>query len=465
MTQKIQPGYPLPSGELGEDDIVCQLVFLPDRPEYWQAFLGAYHYMTTWRAWERDEDKRGKDAAANWREAFEMTMECWRMACLEQLQQDVSDILKALEAGICCPDTDPTEGDQFTDEVEDGVGDVPQNIIDSGYADDAADWDGFADYKCMVAHIVVDSMEAKFLKLAPHVDSAAAVAGGIASVAIIITAIWTGGLSLLLAGLISSLGGVALFYDAMISGSALITLAAKISTNHDALACAFYGGDGSQDSVDDLKDEIDELFTVAEALLLKNSGLEIDSKALYAGRYDTVDTAEILEGLGYDVGDFDCSCMVTSDVSADFDSGLPDWMTSNAGYYATGGNPDGHMYMLKEKRINMTAADMMTEAGYTPEAGDVIFIDRIVCDYRNYDAYANFRIAVHHYDGSHHEHTIWIQEAQVWPTWTEYDSGELVTPVRELSITNGEYLFFENNGTGNTSTLDNLYIWFTVVKA
>ena len=315
MTQKNQPGYPLPSGDLGNDELVCQLVFLPDRPEYWQAFLGAYHYMSTWRAWERDDDKRGRDAAANWRAAFEKTMECWRMACLEQLQQDVSDILKALEAGVCCPEMDPTDGDQYTDEVEDGVGDVPQNIIDAGYADDAADWDGFDDYKCMVAHIVVDSMEAKFRKLAPHVDSASAVAGGIAAVAIIISAIWTGGLSLLLAGLISSLGGVALFYDAMISGSALETLADKIATNHDALACAFYMSDGLEASVAGIKAEIAELFNVVEEVLLDNSGIDIDAKALYGGRYNQIDTAAVLEGLGYDTGDYGCQCF-------DGDSGL-----------------------------------------------------------------------------------------------------------------------------------------------
>ena len=303
---KSQPGYPLPPGELGEDDITCQLVFFPDRDEYWQAFLGAYVYLCTWRAWERDPDRRGKDAAANWRVALEMTMECWRMACLEQLQEDVSNILKALEDGICCPDMDPTDGDQYTDNIEDGVGDVPPNIVATDYAVDSEDWDGFDDYKCMVSHIVVDSMEAKFRKLAPHVDEAAAVAGGIAAVAIIISAVWTGGLSLLLAGLISSLGGVALFYQAMLSGSALITLSDKIQTNHGKLACAFYQSDGLTSSLASLEDKIDDLFSLGEAILLKNSGMGLDAKALYGGRYDQVNTAQVLEDNGYELADFDC---------------------------------------------------------------------------------------------------------------------------------------------------------------
>ena len=318
MVQKNQPGYPLPSGDLGEDEIICQLVYFPDRPEYRQAFLGAYHYLTTWRAWERDDAKRGKDAAANWRAAFELTMECWRMACLEQLQEDVSNILRALEAGVCCPEMDPTDGDQYTDDVEDGVGNVPQNIIDSGYAEDASDWEGFDDYKCMVAHVVVSSMESKFRKLAPHVDNAALIAGGIAAAAIIISTVWTAGLSLLLAGLITSLGGVALFYDAMISGSALETLADKIATNHDALACAFYQSDGLAGSVAGIKAEIAVLFNVAEEVLLDNSGLDIDAKALYAGRYDEVDTAAVLEAAGYETSSYDCSCAGAGEMTIQF---------------------------------------------------------------------------------------------------------------------------------------------------
>ena len=94
---KTNPDYPLPEGELGEDEIVCQLVYLPDRPEYWQALLTEIHFLATWQAWERDDDKRGKDAASNWREAFELTMECWRMTCLEDLQANVASILALLQ--------------------------------------------------------------------------------------------------------------------------------------------------------------------------------------------------------------------------------------------------------------------------------------------------------------------------------------------------------------------------------
>ena len=189
---KDAPGYPLPDGELGQDEIVCQLVYLPDRPEYWQAFLGALHYMTTWRAWQRDTDKRGQDAAANWREAFEHTMECWRMTCLQDLQDNVAEILAIMQLGNqCCDGQDITDGDRYTDRVTDGEGDVPQNVIDAGYADDSADWDGFDDYKCMIVHVTVNQMEARLREIADVVDRAGPYLVVAAALAAIIVVVFT----------------------------------------------------------------------------------------------------------------------------------------------------------------------------------------------------------------------------------------------------------------------------------
>lgn len=154
MTQKNPPGYPLPDGELGEDEIVCQLVYLPNRPEYWQALLGAIHYMSTWLAWERDSGKRGKDAATNWREAFELTMGCWRMTCLEDLTTTVTDILELLQnKKDCCDDNitylpvDPIETDIIPFD-----GDPPATYGET----EVADWDEWGQYLCFSAHKYVD---------------------------------------------------------------------------------------------------------------------------------------------------------------------------------------------------------------------------------------------------------------------------------------------------------------------
>lgn len=154
MTQKNPPGYPLPDGELGEDEIVCQLIYLPNRPEYWQALLAGIHYFSTWRAWERDADKRGQDAAANWRVAFELTMECWRMTCLEDLTTTVTDILELLQTKKdCCDDNVsylPTE--EVETEIDPGVGDPPENYGETP----VEDWDEWSQYLCYSAHKYVD---------------------------------------------------------------------------------------------------------------------------------------------------------------------------------------------------------------------------------------------------------------------------------------------------------------------
>lgn len=157
MTQVNPPGYPLPDGELGEDKIVCQLVYLPDRPEYWQALLAAVHYFSTWTAWERDDDKRGKDAASNWRAAFELTIGCWRMTCLEGLIDDVAAILALMEQRKDCCDDNVTFGpqDEVETDIDPGVGDPPEF-----YGETAIEtWDEWEEHVCYNAHLYVDNLK------------------------------------------------------------------------------------------------------------------------------------------------------------------------------------------------------------------------------------------------------------------------------------------------------------------
>lgn len=154
MTQKNPPGYPLPDGELGEDEIVCQLIYLPDRPEYWRALLAAIHYMSTWRAWERDIDKRGKDAAANWRAAFELTIGCWRMTCLEDLTTAVQEILDTLQTKKDCCDDNITylPVEPVTTDIVPDEGDPPEFYGET----EVIDWDDWKEHVCHNAHAYVD---------------------------------------------------------------------------------------------------------------------------------------------------------------------------------------------------------------------------------------------------------------------------------------------------------------------
>ncbi|GAH45439.1 unnamed protein product, partial [marine sediment metagenome] len=143
-------GYPLPAGDAYTDDLACLMVFYPDKDEYRQAFFSAYFYLSNWLAWERDPDKKGADAARAWKLAVEATMECVEMNSCE-LMLDLLTQIRDNTGIYCCGVVDITDGDEFTDVVEDGEGEVPQNIIDAGYAEDVDDWAGFYDYKCMIS--------------------------------------------------------------------------------------------------------------------------------------------------------------------------------------------------------------------------------------------------------------------------------------------------------------------------
>jgi len=69
MTKLSDKAYILPDN-IDPDNDKCIRVYVPDEPEYIAAFWGAYEYLTAWLAWERDTQKRGKQAAARWKESF-----------------------------------------------------------------------------------------------------------------------------------------------------------------------------------------------------------------------------------------------------------------------------------------------------------------------------------------------------------------------------------------------------------
>jgi len=225
---------------------------------------------------------------------------------------EVEDLLRALEqhAG-CCDAGDISDGANFTDPVTDGVGDVPQNIIDAGYAEDAEDWEGFADYKCMIAHVSVDQLEARTREIAAHMDEDSttyAIIGGIAVLTGIITHIFTAGLSTLTIAILTALGATSLLYKYLLDFELMEDLADDVATNHDELACAFYNSDGVDQAISNLKAKISELFSGPQALVLLNLNITPTVKALYAGRYDQADIAAQLAAAGYDTADFDCTC-------------------------------------------------------------------------------------------------------------------------------------------------------------
>jgi len=143
------PGYLLPDGEAYTDDFACQLIFIPRKDEYYKAMLGAILYMGTWVAWQRDTDKRGKDAAQAWREANELTMECWRMTCMDDITERMDIIIDLLANQPGCCDT-TTIGPVIitTTIIIPGVGDDPTHWGET----EVADWSEWLEYICYHAH-------------------------------------------------------------------------------------------------------------------------------------------------------------------------------------------------------------------------------------------------------------------------------------------------------------------------
>jgi hypothetical protein len=153
---KAPPGYLLPEGDAYTEELCCALVFYPDKVEYRRALLGSIVYLSNWLAWERDSEKRGKDAAEAWKLAVECTMECWNMRCLEDLIADVAQIRSLMETKKDCCDENvtyfPTE--EPTTEIEPGVGDPPEFYGETAIAD----WDDWSEHVCYNAHAYVDHL-------------------------------------------------------------------------------------------------------------------------------------------------------------------------------------------------------------------------------------------------------------------------------------------------------------------
>ncbi len=225
---------------------------------------------------------------------------------------DIESLLTALvnQAG-CCGQTDPTDGTWYTDDVVDGVGDVPQNIIDAGYASDVDDWDGFYDYKCMIMHLWVSQVESDLRDLAPYISNGIVIIGGIATVLGAVATIATGGTAL----------AIAIFASAATAGELSIgllslldsgteSLADKIADDHDELVCAMMQADGVQDAFDIWMD-LAANYSALEMVVLRNLNVSARLRALYAGRYDQQDIAQKMADNGLDPAEYDCACVET----------------------------------------------------------------------------------------------------------------------------------------------------------
>lgn len=454
-------GYPLPSGDAYESDLECMMLFYPNRAEYRRALFGSLDYLATWLAWETDVDKRGKDAARAWREAIAATRECIEMNTCETILSLLTEIRD--NTGVyCCEPGDISDGDRYTDVVEDGEGDVPQNIIDAGYATGVSDWAGFDDYKCMISHVMITNLEWQVRKFGDYADEAGAIIGIAAAVAGIAAVILTGGAAVLVYGIVVSIAASSLLYAAIGGAGAagLNSIADDVETNHDELACAVYFADGSVGAVAALKDKIDELFGASAALILKNLSLDAQLKALYAGRYDAQDIAEKMADEGYDVGDYDCTCPpAESSYLATFDADEEEWnvypFDSN---WENIGNPAGGIYMhYALGHMDLHVNDIQIGAGVSQ--GDDIEIVQVSLDLYRPNAISPDGAMVT-FDPSDADIDV-IEDGVVQSVWTQLDFVP-ASPVL-CSYNVPALVIVLDGGTGSSGKIDNVRVWFNTL--
>lgn len=172
-------GYLLPDGDAYTEDLGCTIVFYPDKDEYRRALLGSLNYLATWVAWERDSEKRGKDAARSWKLANDETMECWQMACLDGLIADVAAIRQMIGLLNFCCDGTITYGPPTTIEPPfvPGSGDPPEYYGETPIED----WDEWVEYACYNADAYVDMLIATVNQFAEIAGTSAWALGFVAA--------------------------------------------------------------------------------------------------------------------------------------------------------------------------------------------------------------------------------------------------------------------------------------------
>lgn len=236
-------GYQLPPGDAYEEDLCCEIVYYPDREEYRRALLGALTYLSTWRAWEEDDDKRGQDAARAWKNALEQTMECWNMACMEDLIAALEDLTESFQSHKDCCDDNITylPVDPPTTEIDPGVGDDPTLYGETT----VADWDEWLEHLCYQAHKYVDNL----IDVALQLENAAYPAWiGIGLIAALLALLTFSGIGIPIAyGLAATVvGGLIVLGSGVLFGDAQTDL----ETARDNIVCALLQGNSLADAVE-----------------------------------------------------------------------------------------------------------------------------------------------------------------------------------------------------------------------
>ena len=254
------------------------------------------------------------------------------LADIIQYVDEIEDLLRLLQSPPgCCQDVDWTEGEEGTEPItENESNGIPAWFVDSGWADDDDDWDGFAEYQCHVANVIVNNLQTKVTSLEDIFDAAGVIVIGVGALIGLIGIIFGGGLSILVGGVLAGAGvAQSLYRSLVIGGPNAAPAPEEIELSRQALVCAWLdsANDGVDDRITALHDTIDDEFNVIEAEILKLLVHRSWLKAFYTGQYDdgttTTSIAQAMIDQGIEPGTYECDCPLDPEAPTGYQWTIP----------------------------------------------------------------------------------------------------------------------------------------------
>lgn len=301
------------------------------------------------------------------------------MSFCSELNEKLDTIIAQLgDLAACCTTGEVIYGNP-PDYSLDGTGLVPQAVVDAGYATDTSDWEGYADYKCMAAHILVENLKATVDSFGSLVETAGITVVKVAGVLASAWFAWiTGGASIVILGkfIVSDF----IIWEALEAlgtwaAADLHDLTGDIEDIRDAIVCAAVDADGLYAIKASVDDVLDAELSATAATLVKLVNTQAKINAFFAPVYGNVDVAAWLADYGADVADYDCTCEGTpmatiqgtfygtldshlvDDQVVEFEE-IPMTAGSYAGHYACGlyfGNADANGEFPGNMTLRVTA--------------------------------------------------------------------------------------------------------------
>lgn len=210
-------GYKLPAETvvMVEDDMACAVVYYPNEPEYRQALMGSLFYLGTWAAWQRDPLKRGRIAAANWKVANDLTLECIEMSCFDEIVNAINNLRVTVSVNCYCDYLTIEPPTIAPPSPIPGIGDVPTT-----YGEDdttGLTWAEYQEYICAQAHAYVDYIKAQNEHLADLLGLGVLALGVVAALIAVVSGF---GIAVLV-----TLGSAAVIFQALIASPGAVVFA------------------------------------------------------------------------------------------------------------------------------------------------------------------------------------------------------------------------------------------------